>query len=278
MGRGPRDFAALTRLIVPDRLPGIVDAHAHLQHEAFAGDLDAVLERARAAGLVRILVPGWDRASSEAALTLASAYPDLLDATVGIHPHYVAAATPADWEALEGMAADPAARGVGEIGLDFYRNLSPPDVQRDAFARQLDLAARVRKPVIVHDREAHDDITTALVDHAPRVPGVPGIMHAYSGDAAMATAMTAAGYLISFALPVSFRANHGPRAAAAAVPATNLLVETDSPYLGISKDQRNEPTTVLRTAAVIAGLRGERVEDVALAAGQALSGIRGMAS
>jgi TatD DNase family protein len=267
VGRRSRGFAALTRLVVPDRLPGIVDAHAHLQHEDFARDLEAVLERARAAGLVRILVPGWDRVSSEAALALASRHPDLLDAAVGIHPHYVAAATHADWEAIERMAADPAARAVGEIGLDFYRNLSPPDVQRDAFARQLDLAERVRKPVIVHDRQAHADVTASLMDHAPRAPGVPGILHAYSGDAEMSSALAAAGYLISFALPVSFRANLGPRAAAAALPAENLLVETDSPYLGVARDRRNEPTTVLRTAAAIARLRNETPEDVAAAAG-----------
>jgi TatD DNase family protein len=261
--------------VVPDRLPGIVDAHAHLQHEVFANDLDAVLERARAAGLARILVPGWDRASSEAALALASRHSDLLDAGVGIHPHYVAAATPADWEAIELMVADSAARAVGEIGLDFHRNLSPPDVQRDAFARQLDLAARVRKPVIVHDREAHADVTAALLAHAPRISAVPGILHAFSGDAAMAASLVGAGYLISFALPVSFPKNLGPRAAAAAIHATNLLVETDSPYLGVSKDQRNEPTTVLRTAAVLARLRQEPVEAVAAAAGRAFVRVQG---
>ena len=252
-----------------------MDAHAHLQHEAFARDLDAVLERARAAGLTRILVPGWDRASSEAALGLASRHPDLLEAAVGIHPHHVAAATAADWDALERIAADPTALAIGEIGLDFYRNLSPPEVQREAFARQLDLAARVHKPVIVHDREAHSDITVTLVDHAPRLSGAPGILHAYSGDAAMATALAAAGYLISFALPVSFRANHGPRAAAAALPSAHLLVETDSPYLGAAPDRRNEPTTVLRTAAAIARLRNETPEDVAAAAGRAFVRVQG---
>ncbi len=251
-------------MAVPERLPGIVDAHAHLQHEVFAHDLDAVLDRARAAGLTRILVPGWDRASSEAALELAGAHPDLLDAAVGIHPHYVAAATEADWAAIESLAADPGVVAVGEIGLDFHRNLSPPDVQRDAFARQLDLAARVRKPVVVHDREAHDEVTAALVAHAARLhrglaaaarTPVAGILHAFSGDAAMAAALVDARYLISFALPVSFPKNIGPRVAAAAIPATNLLVETDSPYLGVAKNVRNEPTTVLRTAAVLARLR-----------------------
>ncbi len=212
-----------------------------------------------------MLVPGWDRASSEAALALAARHPDLIDAAAGIHPHYVAAATDADWAAVEALAADPGVIAVGEIGLDFYRNLSPPDVQRDALARQLDLAARVRKPVLVHDREAHAEVTGALVDHATHGAAVPGILHAFSGDAAMAAALVGAGYLISFALPVSFPKNTGPRDAAAAIPPTNLLVETDSPYLGVSKDERNEPTTVLRTAAVIARLRGEEPEDVGAA-------------
>jgi TatD DNase family protein len=232
-----------------------------------------VLDRAQAAGLVRILVPGWDRPSSVAALELAARYPDLLDAAVGVHPHYVAAATEADWAAIETLAAGPGARAVGEIGLDFFRNLSPPDVQRDAFARQLDLATRVRKPVVVHDREAHGEVTAALVAHAAQVTGVPGILHAFSGDAAMATALVERGYLISFALPVSFPKNTGPRDATTALPATSLLVETDSPYLGVARDQRNEPTTVLRTAAVIARLRGEDAEVVGAAAGSTYQGL-----
>ena len=236
-----------------------------------------MLERARAAGLGRILVPGWDRVSSEAALALAARHPALLHAAVGIHPHYVAAATVADWAAIEQLAADPAARAVGEIGLDFFRNFSPQDVQRNAFARQLELAERVGKPVIVHDRDAHAEVAAALTSHAPRIPGVPGVLHAFSGDAPMATALVNAGYLISFALPVSFPKNLGPRAAATGIPAANLLIETDSPYLGVERDSRNEPTTVLRTAAAIARLRDERVEDVALAAGRALARIRGMA-
>jgi TatD DNase family protein len=253
---------------VPARLPGIVDAHAHLQHEVFAHDLEAVLDRARAAGITRILVPGWDRNSSEAAVALAARHPDLLDAAAGIHPHYAREATEADWTAIEALAAGPGAVAVGEIGLDYYRNLSPPDVQRDALARQVDLAARIRKPVVVHDREAHGEVTAALAAHAARASGVPGLLHAFSGDAAMAATLVEAGYLISFAHPVSYAKNHGPRAAAAAIPAAHLLVETDSPYLGPASDQRNEPATTLRTAAVLAQLRHEPVEAIAIAAGE----------
>jgi TatD DNase family protein len=199
-------------------------------------------------------------------VALAAAHPDLLDAAVGIHPHYVAAATERDWTAVEELAADSGVMAVGEIGLDFHRNLSPPEAQRDALARQLDLAARIHKPVVVHDREAHDEVTVALVAHAPGGAGVPGILHAFSGDAAMAAALVTAGYLISFALPVSFPKNTGPRDAASSLPIGNLLVETDSPYLGVAKDQRNEPTTVLRTAAVLARLRDEDPERIGAAA------------
>ncbi len=238
-----------------------------------------MLEQARAAGVVRILVPGWDRASSEAALELAARHPDLLHAAVGIHPHYVAAATDDDWDAIENLAQEPAVRAVGEIGLDFFRNLSPPDIQRRALGRQLTLAAALGKPVIVHDRDAHAEVTAALLDHA--LPGrgasaVPGMVHAFSGDAIMATSLAGAGYLISFALPVTFRANHGPRAAAAALSATHLLVETDSPYLGIERDQRNEPTTVLRTASALARLRNETSEAVAAAANVAYGRLIGV--
>jgi TatD DNase family protein len=244
----------------------------------FAHDLEAVLDRARAAGLVRVLVPGWDRPSSEAALELAARYPDLLDAAVGIHPHYVAAATEQDWAAIETLAAGPGARAVGEIGLDFFRNLSPPGDQRDALALQLDLAVRVRKPVVVHDREAHAEVTAALVGHAA-VSSItmPGILHAFSGDAEMAAVLVEADYLISFAHPVSYAKNLGPRAAAAAIPGHHLLVETDSPYLGPASDQRNEPTTVIRTAAVLARLRDEAPEAVAVAARANLDRLLGSA-
>jgi TatD DNase family protein len=244
----------------------MVDSHAHLQHESFADDLDAVLDRARAGGLTRILVPGWDVASSEAALALAAAHPDLLDAAVGIHPHFVGVATEADWTALESLAADSACRAVGEIGLDFYRNLSPPDAQRDGLARQLALAGTVGKPVLVHDREAHGEVTDALVTWARGgAIRAPGILHCFSGDAAMAERLVAAGFRISFALPLTFGKNLGPRAAAAAIPDEALMVETDSPYLGGAADRRNEPTTTLRVAAELAKLRGVEVGAIAVA-------------
>ena len=203
---------------------------------------------------MRILVPGWDLASSEAALELADRYADLIDAAVGVHPHDAGGIDEAGWERLEALAADPRARAIGEIGLDFHRNLSPPDVQRDALARQLELAARRGLPVLVHDREAHADVTADLLAWAaserPR-----GLLHAFSGDRAMADRLTDAGFVVSFALPVAFRSAAGPREAATALPAGTFVVETDAPYLGPDASGRNEPTTAIRVAVELARLR-----------------------
>ena len=253
----------LSRRRAPERLPGLVDSHAHLQHERFAADLDEVLERASVAGIQRILVPGWDVASSEAALELAERHRPLIHAAVGVHPHHAAGVDESGWQHLAALAGDPRASAVGEIGLDYFRNLSPPDVQRAALGRQLTMAAEAGLPVLVHDRDAHEDVTAALLAW-PGPPGraVRGVLHAFSGDAAMASRLVEAGFLVSFALPVAFRSATGPRAAAPALPDGSFLVETDAPYLGPDRERRNEPVIVLRVVAELAALRGVPVESL----------------
>ncbi len=217
-----------------------------------------------AAGVERILVPGWDVPSSEAALRLAERHAPLVQAAVGLHPHYAAAADEGAWRELEGLLGDPRCAAAGEIGLDFFRNLSPADVQHAAFERQLGIAAERGLPVLVHDRDAHDEVTAALGRWSGRAGGdARGVLHAFSGDAAMAATLIARGFLVSFALPVSFRSAAGPRSAAAAIPAGSYLVETDAPYLGPDRDGRNEPTTTLRVAAELARLRGIEPQAVA---------------
>jgi len=208
------------------------------------------------AGIERILVPGWDLPSSLAALELAARQAPLVKAAVGVHPHHAARTDERAWQEVEGLIADPRCAAVGEIGLDFFRNLSPPDVQRAAMGRQLDRAARHGLPVLVHDREAHEEVTELLLawegglDRPAR-----GVLHAFSGDAGMASALTARGFLVSFALPLAFRSAAGPRAAASLLAPGSFLVETDAPYLGPDRDGRNEPTTVLRVVAELARLR-----------------------
>ncbi len=255
----------LSRRRVPERLRGLVDSHCHLQHERFDADREAVIERARASGIERIMVPGWDLASSEAALELAARHGPLIDAAVGVHPHDAATMDEARWARLEALAADARTVAIGEIGLDYFRNLSPPAVQREAFARQLGLAAARDLPVLVHDRDAHADVTDALLGWAGRLKRpTRGVLHAFSGDQPMAMQLADAGFLISFALPVAFRSAARARAAAGALPAASLLVETDAPYLGPDAERRNEPTTALRVAAELARLRGTSAAAIAL--------------
>lgn len=219
-------------------------------------------------------MPGWDLPSSEAALELSARHGPLVRAAVGIHPHHAGDVDEAVWTRLEQLAADPRCMAVGEIGLDFHRMLSPPAIQRAAFSRQLELAAGLGLPVLVHDREAHDAVTTALLGwdgrhhHAAR-----GVLHAFSGAAPMATRLAEAGFLISFALPVSFRSAMGPRAAAAVLDLDRILTETDAPYLGADPERRNEPTTVLRVAAELARLRGTTPEAVAAAGARAFGAL-----
>jgi TatD DNase family protein len=241
----------LSRRRVPERLPGLVDSHAHLQHARFDADRDAVIARAVDAGIERICVPGWDMPSSEAALDLASRYPGIIDAGVGVHPHHAAEMDERAWALLESLVSDSRTRAVGEIGLDFYRNLSPSEVQREALVRQLALAGARDLPVLVHDREAHDATEAALLAWGGR-----GVLHAFSGDAEMARRLVDAGFVVSFALPVAFGSATGPRAAAGALPDGAFLVETDSPYLGPDAAGRNEPTTALRVIAELGRLRG----------------------
>ncbi len=179
---------------------------------------------------------------------------------MGVHPHYAAETDEAAWARLEGLAADARVRAVGEIGLDFFRNISPSQVQREAFVRQLSLAEARDLPVLVHDRDAHAEIAEALLAWHGRGRGV---LHAFSGDGAMARALSEAGFLISFALPVAFRSAAGPREAASLLTDGTFLVETDAPYLGPDRDRRNEPTTVLRVAAELARLRETDAERIA---------------
>lgn len=212
-------------------------------------------------------MPGYDLASSHAAVTLAEAHPGLIDAAVGVHPHFASAPTPDDWGELASLAARPSVVAVGEIGLDFHRNLSPRPVQETALALQLEIAAEAGKPILVHDRDAHDEVRAALIAWpGPAGRELRGVLHCYSGDASLALDLVRAGYLISFALPVAFSSAHGPRAAVAALPEGSYLVETDSPWLAPGgAGARNEPTTALRVAAEVARLRSTTAEAIAAA-------------
>ena len=234
----------------------LFDTHAHLHFPDFAEDLDAVLDRARAAGVRGMVTIGTDRETNGAVVDLAKRLPDVW-ATVGVHPHDAGEATEADFEALERMAREePRVVGFGEMGLDFFRNLSPPDAQRRAFRRQIDIARRVRKPLVIHCRDAHDETLALLAEERAGETG--GVMHCFSGDVAIARRCLDLGLYISLAGPVTYKNARALPDVARFVPEDRLVVETDCPYLPPTphRGKRNEPAYVALTAEHVARLRG----------------------
>jgi TatD DNase family protein len=242
--------------------PELFDTHAHLHFPDFAGDLDAVLERARAAGVRRMLTIGTDVPTSHAAVALAEREPDVW-AAVGVHPHEAASADAAALAEIERLAAHARVVAIGETGLDFYRNLAPRETQARAFRAQLELARRTGKPVLVHCREAHEETLALLA--AANVCERGGIMHCFSGDLAIARRCLELGLLISLAGPVTYPKPGALPDVARAIPSDRLVVETDCPYLPPQpyRGKRNEPAYVAITAARVAELRGEPLGDLA---------------
>ena len=240
----------------------LVDTHAHLHFPEFAGDLEAVLERARAAGVRCMVTIGTDVESSRAAVALAGREPDVW-AAVGIHPHAASLADEARLAEIERLAAAPRVVAIGETGLDFFRLLSPRDAQELAFRAQLALARRLRKPVLVHCRDAHEE-TLAILAEVP-VGEAGGIMHCFSGDTAIARRCLDLGLLISLAGPVTYPKARALPEVAKVVPADRLVVETDCPFLPPQpyRGKRNEPAYLAVTAARVAELRAEPLEELA---------------
>jgi TatD DNase family protein len=241
----------------------LVDTHAHLHFPEFAEDLEAVLARARGAGVVSIVTIGTDRETNQAAVAAAERWPDVY-ATVGIHPHDAAEATDADFEAMESLArTSTKVVALGEMGLDFFRNLSPHDIQEAVFRRQLGLARRLGKPVVVHCRDAHPEILGILADE--KVGEIGGVMHCFSADVEVATRCLDLGLLISLAGPVTYKNARALPEVARFVPDDRLVVETDCPFLPPHphRGQRNEPAHVVLTAARVAELRGAEFDRLA---------------
>jgi TatD DNase family protein len=240
----------------------LFDTHAHLHFPDFDADRDAVLARAREAGVRRMLTIGTDVPTSQAAIDIAGHEPDVW-ASVGVHPHDAADADEAVLAEIERQAGQPRVVAIGEIGLDFFRNLSPRDAQERVLRRMLDLARRTRKPVVVHCRDAHPETLAILAEE--RVGEVRGIMHCFSGDVEIARRCLELGLLISLAGPVTYPNARALPDVARFVPADGLVLETDCPYLPPQghRGRRNEPAYVAITAARVAELRGEEVEDTA---------------
>jgi len=244
----------------------MLDTHAHLDDESFAENLDAVLGRARRAGVEAIVCPAIGAASSEAVVRLAAQHAELL-AAVGIQPNYCAEAAQHDWDRVVSLVDQPRVVAVGETGLDRHWDFTPFDLQQDYFDRHLRLAHRRALPVVIHCREAEEDLLPMLHQAAARGP-LRGVIHSFSGDLDFADECVDLGLCVSFAGAVTYRNKKFEPLwqAAQTVPDDRLLIETDSPYLVPhplrGKRKRNEPAHVKLVAERLAELRGQTVEQI----------------
>jgi TatD DNase family protein len=237
-----------------------IDTHAHLEMEAFDKDRGEVLERAAAAGLTAIVTVGTTIFDCEKAVALARRYPPVY-AAVGIHPHEAKGIDAAAYDSLRILAREKKVVAIGEIGLDFFYDNSPRDVQLRCFAEQLDLAQELDLPIIIHDRDAHAETLGLLRQRNGRLRGV---LHCFSGDAAMARECIDLGFYLSVAGPVTYPKADQLRAVARDILAERLLIETDCPYLAPHpyRGKRNEPAYVMETARRLAEIRAIPAEEL----------------
>jgi TatD DNase family protein len=249
--------------------PELIDIGINLTHDSYDSDRDAVLARAAAAGVTQMVVTGASDDSSHKASALARAHPGRLFATSGVHPHHATELTPDVAEKLEQLARQPEVVAVGECGLDYFRDFSPRDAQRAAFARQLEIAARVGKPLFLHQRDAHEDFIAILREHRAAL-AAGAVAHCFTGTAAELAACLDLG----LAIGITGWINDERRGAHLLplmrdIPAERLMVETDGPYL-LPRDlspkptsRRNEPAYLPHIAATVARARGESFEQLA---------------
>jgi len=239
----------------------IWDTHAHLDDKRFDSDREQVIRRARDAGITKIINIGYDLPSSERAVELAMKY-DSMYAAVGIHPHDAKGCTDEILGKLERLAQNPKVIAWGEIGLDYYRDLSPREVQRQVFIQQIELANEAGLPIIIHNRDAHGDILQIIKKHKPEYGG---LFHSYSGSWEMAKQLLKDGYYLSFSGPLTYKNARHSVEVAINVPEDRFVVETDCPYLPPEpyRGQRNEPAYVWEVVKKIAELKGLTYEKVA---------------
>jgi len=246
------------------------DTHCHLNLNNFAEDLAEVLLRAHQAGVSRILVPGIDLQTSQQALDLAEKHPEIY-AAVGIHPNDGLTWTEETLPRLRQLAAHPRCVAIGEIGLDYYRDRCPRDLQQTIFQAQLKLAGEMNLPVIIHNREASDDVLPILEAWAATLPPAlkerPGVLHSFSASASMADRALAINFYLGFTGPVTYKNADELRRVALSTPLERMLVETDAPFLTPvpHRGKRNEPAYIPLIADRIAALRGLALDEFAAA-------------
>ncbi len=246
----------------------LIDIGSNLTHDSFSGDLAQVIERAAAAGVGRQIVTGADLASSRAASVLAAGHGGVLWSTAGVHPHHAAGFDPGRREELHELLSRPHVVAVGECGLDYFRNFSPPAAQRAAFIAQLEVAVTVAKPVFLHQRDAHEDFKAILREFHGRLVGA--VAHCFTGGVAELEDYLALGLCVGVTGWVcDERRGADLRSAVPRIPADRLMIETDAPYLlprdlePRPKSRRNEPMYLPHVAAAVARIRNQSVESLA---------------
>jgi len=240
----------------------LFDTHAHLNDEQFSKDLTEVVKRANEAGVTRIANVGYDFPSSLEAIKIAKKFEGMY-AVIGVHPHDASTLDEDILYKLKVYARETEVVAIGEIGLDYYRNLSPKEIQQEAFRKQIRLAAELKKPIVIHDRDAHEDTVHILREEKGGENG--GILHCFSGSWEMARQCMSLGFHISIAGPVTYSNANKLLEIAKLVPLDRLLVETDCPYLSPHpyRGKRNEPARVRLVAEKIAELRKISLEELA---------------
>jgi len=245
-----------------------IDIGVNLAHDSFDADRDAVMQRAADAGVTQMIVTGSSEDGTRQAIELAHAHAGQLFATAGVHPHHAADLTTEALAVLGRLAHDPAVVAVGECGLDYFRDFSPRDLQRRAFAWQLEIAVEMRKPVFLHQRDAHDDFLAILREHAAKLVG--GVAHCFTAGPKERDAYLELGLHIGITGWIcDERRGLHLRDVVRGIPADRLLLETDAPYLlprdltPAPKSRRNEPQNLPHVAAAVAAARGESMETLA---------------
>ena len=246
----------------------LIDIGLNLAHDSFDADRDAVMARAREAGVVQMVITGSSEESTAKARDLARAHPGVLFSTAGVHPHHAADVTPETLPVLEGAAREPEVVAVGECGLDYFRDFSPRDLQRRAFGWQLEIAAKLGKPVFLHQRDAHEDFFAILEEHKV----ARGVAHCFTAGEKERDAYLELGLHIGITGWINDeRRGQHLREVVKGIPADRLMIETDAPYLlprdirPAPKTRRNEPHWLPYVARAVAAARGESVETVAAA-------------
>jgi TatD DNase family protein len=245
----------------------LVDTHCHLNFDAYDADRQQVIDRAASTGVTRIIIPGVDLPSIEQALALSSQFQGIY-AAVGIHPNSSSNFDAATLEEIERLAHKEKVVSIGEIGLDYYWDKSPRERQINAFEAQLDLASRLQLPVIIHNRDASDDVIAVLenwaADLPPSLKGRPGVLHSFSASVEISVRALALGFCLGFTGPITYKNAGELRTVARETPLDRILVETDGPFLSPVpyRGKRNEPAYIPYIVERLASLKQMTDEDM----------------